>query len=69
MAELHALWSELLAAEARHYRTFVDLAVAAAGGDRSRVTARLECLARLEGEIVARLARATEGTVRAAIHG
>jgi tRNA 2-(methylsulfanyl)-N6-isopentenyladenosine37 hydroxylase len=68
-AELHALWSELLAAEARHYRTFVDLAVAAAGGDRPRVTARLEVLARLEGEIVGRLARASGGAPRATIHG
>jgi tRNA-(ms[2]io[6]A)-hydroxylase len=68
-AELHALWSELLAAEARHYRTFVDLAVRAAGGDRPRVTARLGHLARLEGEIVGRLARANDGTPRASIHG
>src|SRR5580698_5416327 len=30
----HALWSELLAAEARHYRTFVELAIRAAAGDR-----------------------------------
>jgi tRNA-(ms[2]io[6]A)-hydroxylase len=69
VAELHGLWSELLAAEARHYRTFVDLAVAAAGGDRPRATARLERLARLEGEIVGRLARASGGAPRATIHG
>jgi tRNA-(ms[2]io[6]A)-hydroxylase len=69
VAELHALWSELLAAEARHYRTFVDLAVRAAAGDRPRVTARLERLARLEGEIVGRLSRAADGTPRASIHG
>jgi tRNA-(ms[2]io[6]A)-hydroxylase len=68
--ELHALWSELLAAEARHYRTFVDLAVRAAGGDRSRVMARLERLAHVEGAIVAALAgNASPGGTRATIHG
>lgn len=66
----HALWGELLAAEARHYRTFVDLAVRVAGGDRARVEARLEALARAEAEIVKRLGQSgTEGGVRAAIHG
>jgi tRNA-(ms[2]io[6]A)-hydroxylase len=69
VAELHSLWSELLAAEARHYRTFVDLAVRAAGGDRPRVTERLAHLALLEGEIVGRLSRASDGTARASIHG
>lgn len=64
--ELHALWEELLAAEARHYRTFVDLAVRAAGGDRARVLARLERLAEAEGAIVASLA---SGASRATIHG
>jgi tRNA-(ms[2]io[6]A)-hydroxylase len=68
--ELHALWSELLAAEARHYRTFVELAVGAGGDDRPRVTARLERLAHLEGAIVSALARAAapRGS-RATIHG
>src|SRR5580698_4496633 len=32
-AAVHALWNELLASEARHYRTFVDLATRVAGGD------------------------------------
>jgi tRNA-(ms[2]io[6]A)-hydroxylase len=64
--ELHALWEELLAAEARHYRTFVDLAVRAAGGDRARVLARLERLSEAEGDIVAALA---SGASRATIHG
>jgi tRNA-(ms[2]io[6]A)-hydroxylase len=64
--ELNALWEELLAAEARHYRTFVDLAVRAAGGDRARVLARLERLAEAEGTIVASLA---SGASRATIHG
>jgi tRNA-(ms[2]io[6]A)-hydroxylase len=68
--ELHAFWSELLAAEARHYRTFVELAVRAAGGHRPRVLARLERLAQVEGAIVAALARAAApGGSRAAIHG
>jgi tRNA-(ms[2]io[6]A)-hydroxylase len=67
--ELYALWSELLASEARHYRTFVDLAVRACGGDRARVVARLDELAVVEGAIVARLARREAGESRATIHG
>ena len=39
--ELVALYKELFAAEARHYRTFVDLANEAAGGDSVSVAARL----------------------------
>jgi tRNA-(ms[2]io[6]A)-hydroxylase len=66
--ELHALWTDLLAAEARHYATFLDLAVRAAGGRRELVSARLEQLAQLEGAIVAALA-AAEGASRATIHG
>jgi tRNA-(ms[2]io[6]A)-hydroxylase len=66
---MHALWSELLAAEARHYRTFVDLATRAAGGDRARVAARLGAIARAEGAIVAGLARDGAGASRATIHG
>jgi tRNA 2-(methylsulfanyl)-N6-isopentenyladenosine37 hydroxylase len=56
LADQHALWSELLAVEARHHRTFVDLAVRAAGGDRGRVAARLDRLAELEAGIVAAIA-------------
>jgi tRNA-(ms[2]io[6]A)-hydroxylase len=67
--ELHALWSELLASEARHYRTFVDLAVRACGGDRARVVARLDELAGVEGTLVAGLARRATGASRATIHG
>jgi tRNA-(ms[2]io[6]A)-hydroxylase len=67
--ELHSLWSELLAAEARHYRTFVDLAVRAAGGDRDGVARRLDRLADLEGTIVAALSRRASGPSRATIHG
>jgi len=67
--ELRALWSELLASEARHYRTFVDLAVHAASGDRLRIVARLEHLASIEGAIVEGLAERGARTSRAAIHG
>lgn len=66
---LHALWSELLAAEARHYRTFVDLATRAAVGDRARIAARLAAIARAEGAIVAGLARDGAGASRTTIHG
>jgi tRNA 2-(methylsulfanyl)-N6-isopentenyladenosine37 hydroxylase len=68
-ADLHALWRELLASEARHYRTFVDLAVRAAGGDRACVVARLERLAEVEGVIVSALARSGDAASRASIHG
>jgi tRNA-(ms[2]io[6]A)-hydroxylase len=74
--ELHSLWSELLAAEARHYRTFVDLAVRAAGGDRDGVARRLDRLADHEGAIVTALSRRADsgarregGPSRATIHG
>jgi tRNA-(ms[2]io[6]A)-hydroxylase len=69
-AQPHALWSDLLAAEARHYRTFVDLASHAAGANRGRVAARLERLAALEGAIVRALAsgRATPAAC-VTIHG
>ena len=66
-ASEHTLWSELLAAEARHYRTFVDLAARAASGDRARVEARLEALAEAEASIVVRLAVGEAS--RASIHG
>jgi tRNA-(ms[2]io[6]A)-hydroxylase len=70
LADLHALWRELLAAEARHYRTFVDLAVRAAGGDAARIAARLDRLAELEGGIVTALASSVATPVsRASIHG
>jgi tRNA-(ms[2]io[6]A)-hydroxylase len=67
-AALHALWSELLAAEARHYTTFVELAVRAAEGDRARVAARLDRLADAEGRIVTELSRDTDAS-RTSIHG
>lgn len=62
---LHAFYKDLFAAEARHYRTFVDLAIDAAG-DAAIVTARLERLADREGEIVLALA---SGAARATVHG
>ncbi len=68
-AALHTLWRELLASEARHYRTFVDLAVRAAGGDRAGVTQRLDQLAEAEGAIVIALARGGDDSSRATIHG
>jgi tRNA-(ms[2]io[6]A)-hydroxylase len=67
--EVHALWSELLGSEARHYRTFVDLAARAAGGDRDGVARRLEHIAAREGDIVAALGRGGRGATRATIHG
>jgi tRNA-(ms[2]io[6]A)-hydroxylase len=68
-ADEHALWSDLLAVEARHYRTFVDLATRAAGGAREPVVARLDRLAVLEGAIVGALGRGPAGYSRATIHG
>jgi len=67
-SELHALWSQLLASEAGHYRTFVDLALRAAGPDWGCVSGRLERLAEAEGEIVWSLAH-DHGRSRATIHG
>ena len=68
-AAMHALWDELLASEARHYRTFVDLAERAAGGDRAAVQARLDVLAGIEGALVRELARRRDGATRVSIHG
>jgi tRNA 2-(methylsulfanyl)-N6-isopentenyladenosine37 hydroxylase len=69
-ADLSALWKELFAAEAGHYRTFVDLAIRAAGVDAAGVAARLEQLAELEGGIVTRLATSVATAKgRASIHG
>ncbi len=68
-AALRDLWRELLASEARHYRTFVDLAVRAASGDRAIVLSRLEQLASAEGAIVLALGRGGDDSSRATIHG
>jgi tRNA-(ms[2]io[6]A)-hydroxylase len=59
---LSAFYDELFACEARHYTTMVDLAIEVRG-DAERVRARLHDLARVEGEIAARLG------VRPAMHG
>ncbi len=64
--EVLALYKELFPSEARHYVTFVDLATTCLGGDRPRVEARLELLARDEGRIVERLGAQAE---RCAVHG
>jgi len=53
-ADLAKFYADLFAAEARHFRTFMDLATEVLG-DRKAVRARLEELAEGEGEIVARL--------------
>jgi tRNA-(ms[2]io[6]A)-hydroxylase len=60
--ELRAFYKELFAAEARHYRTFLDLAIEV-GGDAAKVEARLDALADREAEIVQRL------PVNATVHG
>jgi tRNA-(ms[2]io[6]A)-hydroxylase len=62
--EMYAFYSELFAAEARHYRTLVDLAVRASGSCEARVRARLERLAELEAHVLGGL-----GEARPAIHG
>jgi tRNA-(ms[2]io[6]A)-hydroxylase len=61
--ELHAFYTELFTAEARHYQVLVDLAADAAG---CSVKERLELVAEREAEIVRRLAG---GDARATIHG
>jgi tRNA-(ms[2]io[6]A)-hydroxylase len=50
--DLAALYDELFAAEARHHRTFVDLAARVVGADAARE--RLAALAIIEGDIAAR---------------
>jgi tRNA-(ms[2]io[6]A)-hydroxylase len=66
LAELSAFYARLFAAEARHYRTFVDLAAVAARGELERVHARLRELAIVEGDLVARL---PHEAARATVHG
>jgi tRNA-(ms[2]io[6]A)-hydroxylase len=72
--DVSGFYAELLAAEARHYRELVDLAVVAAnaaapGATRAEVLARLEVLAEREGAIVRDLGRAGASPTRATIHG
>lgn len=72
-ADFRAFYEELFAAEARHYRAYIDLAITAmratgksASEAETYVDERLGAVARAEGEIVARLATGTE---RATVHG
>jgi tRNA-(ms[2]io[6]A)-hydroxylase len=55
-ADLQALYQELLASEARHFRTFVDLAHDVARPDDGWVDGRLDVVAELEGALSSRLA-------------
>ncbi len=67
--ELRVFYEELFACEARHYRTYVDLAVQAVGeGERGRadVEERLALFADAEGRIVRTLA---DRNARATVHG
>ena len=69
-ADLRAFYAELLASEAGHYRTFVDLAIAEAardGIDAPTVRVRLSVLTSHEGQIVARLGQGE--VTRSAVHG
>jgi tRNA-(ms[2]io[6]A)-hydroxylase len=66
LTELRDFYVRLLAAEARHYRTFVDLAESVAGEHAGRVLPRLRDLAALEGVLVSNLAREEH---RATVHG
>lgn len=68
-APLDEFYESLLASEAGHYTTFVELAVsegARDGVDEATVRARLRELAEREGEIVQRLAR---NEARGTMHG
>jgi tRNA-(ms[2]io[6]A)-hydroxylase len=63
--DMRALHEELFVAEARHYRTFVDLATQVSN-DAGAVASRLDAIAEVEGRIVAALAGEAR---RATIHG
>ena len=73
--ELRVYYEELFACEARHYRTYVDLACQAlrshwqGGAERdadAMVQSRLSLLAEAEGKIVRELA---DRDARATVHG
>ncbi len=68
--ELCEFYRELFEAEARHYRTYVDLAIMASrlpeGDAPSVVGARLRAIAEAEGAIVSSLAERGD---RASVHG
>jgi tRNA 2-(methylsulfanyl)-N6-isopentenyladenosine37 hydroxylase len=63
--ELGAFYTELFASEARHYSTFVDMAVEVVH-DEGIVRERLQQLAQVEADVVQELGRSG---VRATIHG
>jgi tRNA-(ms[2]io[6]A)-hydroxylase len=67
-ADVRALYEELFAAEARHYRDYVDLAIRAAGATvrADVVESRLDQLAEAEARIVLSLA---SREARGAVHG
>jgi tRNA 2-(methylsulfanyl)-N6-isopentenyladenosine37 hydroxylase len=65
-AHLVPFYEELFECEARHYRTYVDLATLAADGDSAAVREALGKLAEAEGRIVRELA---QSEARAAVHG
>lgn len=65
--ELREFYTELYACEARHYRTYVDLAKLAAGPFAAEVDARFARLCDLEGEVVRQL-RASPKT-GCSVHG
>ncbi|HEY1959855.1 MAG TPA: tRNA isopentenyl-2-thiomethyl-A-37 hydroxylase MiaE [Polyangiaceae bacterium] len=62
--ELFAFYKELFAAEARHFREFLELAIQASSEGVAHT--RLQSIASIEAEIVRERARATD---RASIHG
>ena len=63
---LRTFYDELFACEARHFRTYRDLALEAARGDEEMVVRRLSALADAEGRIVAKMVGNAE---RSTIHG
>lgn len=65
-ADLRAFYEELFACEARHYRTYTDLAERAAGPLAALVEPRLALLAEAEASIVVSLA---ERAARGSVHG
>ncbi len=64
--ELLSMYEAFFPQEARHYRVYVDLAIAAAHGDEGAVYERLESLADCEAKVVRRLAKSD---ARASMHG
>jgi tRNA 2-(methylsulfanyl)-N6-isopentenyladenosine37 hydroxylase len=65
-AELRPFYEELFACEARHYRTYLDLALRAAGPRRDEVDGRLDRLAEAEARITSAL---STREARGSVHG